>query len=89
MLWQKKSIVLQQRLLKAQVWAIDELITSTLNPIILACVMNYSKGHWLLLDALTTIITHGHGSYATTSSNNFEILTLLMLRSFFYTTICG
>jgi hypothetical protein len=84
LLWQKKSIVLQQRLPKAQVWAIDEVITSTLNPVVLACVMNYSKGHWLLLDALTTIITHGHGSYATTtSSNKFEIFDPFDVEIFF------
>jgi hypothetical protein len=40
-------------------WVIVEAITYMLNPIVLACVMNQSKGwgHWLLLDALTIAIT--------------------------------
>jgi hypothetical protein len=89
LLWQKKSIVLQQIVPKAQVWVIDvwvidEVITSTLNPIVLACVMNWCKDHWLLLDVLTTIITHGHGSYATTTSfNKFEIFDPFDVDTFF------
>jgi hypothetical protein len=38
-------------------WVIAEAITSTLNLIVFACVMNQSRGHWLLLDALTITIT--------------------------------
>jgi hypothetical protein len=34
------SMVLQQRVLKAQVWVITETITSILNHVILVCVMN-------------------------------------------------
>jgi hypothetical protein len=42
---------------KAQVWAIVKAITSCLNSIVLACVMNQSRSYWLLSDALTMIIT--------------------------------
>ncbi len=38
-------------------WVIVEAITFTLNLVVSACVMNQSRGRWLLLDALTTTIT--------------------------------
>ncbi len=41
----QKSIVLQQKVLKAQVWTIAEVIASTLNHVVCACVMNQSRGH--------------------------------------------
>jgi hypothetical protein len=53
----KKFIVLKQIISKAQVLAIAEAITSILNHVVFACVMNQSRGHWLLLDALTLTIT--------------------------------
>ncbi len=43
--------------LKAQVWAIAKIITFALNLVVSACVFNQSKGHQLLLNALTTTIT--------------------------------
>jgi len=39
------------------VWVIVETITFTLNLVISNYVMNQSRGHWLLLNALTTSIT--------------------------------
>jgi len=45
LLWQVTIFVLQQILPKAQVWAITKTITSTLNHVVSACVMNQSKGH--------------------------------------------
>jgi hypothetical protein len=53
----QKSIALQQIVPKARVWAIVEAITFTLNLIVFACVMNQSRGHWLLSNALTICIT--------------------------------
>ncbi len=41
----QKSIVLQQKILKAQMWVIVEAITYMLNPILSTCVMNQSRGH--------------------------------------------
>jgi hypothetical protein len=41
----QKSIVLQQKILKAQMWVIAKAITYMLNPIVSACVMNQSRGH--------------------------------------------
>ncbi len=37
-------------------WAIVEAFTFALNPIVSACVLNQLGGHWLLSNALTTII---------------------------------
>jgi hypothetical protein len=50
-------VALQQKMSKAQVWAIVKVITSCLNSIVSACVMNQSRSHWLLSNALTIIIT--------------------------------
>jgi len=36
----KKSMGLQHRILKAQVWAIAEVVTSTLNLVVSTCVLN-------------------------------------------------
>ncbi len=50
-------MVLQHRVLKAQVWAVAKVVTFALNLIVSTCVLNQSKGHWLSLDALPIIIT--------------------------------
>ncbi len=50
------TLTLQQRVLKTQVWVIVKILIHFLNPIVTTCVMNQSKGDWLLLDALATII---------------------------------
>jgi hypothetical protein len=50
-------VALQQRMQKAQVWAIVEAVTFCLNPFVSTYVTNQSRGHWLLLDILTTTIT--------------------------------
>ncbi len=58
-------MALQQRMPKAQVWVVVEVVTSCLNSIVSRCVMNQSRGNWLLLDTLTTtiaIIIYEHGS---------------------------
>jgi len=52
----QKIVTLQQGVLKAQVWAIAKAIISCLNFIVSACVMNQSKRHWLLSDALTIVV---------------------------------
>jgi len=53
----QKFIVLKQIKYKAQVLAIAKAITFTLNHVVSTCVMNQSKGHWLLSDALPLTIT--------------------------------
>jgi hypothetical protein len=40
----------------SQVWAIAEIISSTLNPIISSCALNRHRGYWLLSDALANAI---------------------------------
>ncbi len=49
-------MVLQQRVPKIQVWIVVKVTTSCLNFVVSTCVMNESKGHWLLSDTLTTAI---------------------------------
>jgi hypothetical protein len=49
-------MTLQQQVPKDQVWAIIEGIISCMNLVVNACVMNQSRGHWLLLDALITTV---------------------------------
>jgi len=41
----KKTLSLQERVLKAQVWAIVRTINMYLNPMVSTCVWNQSKGH--------------------------------------------
>jgi len=37
---------------KAQIWVLIKAIIYFLNHVVLACVMNQSRGHWLLSDVL-------------------------------------
>ncbi len=37
-------------------WVVYEAITHCLNLVVMACVLNQSRGHWLLLNALTIVI---------------------------------
>ncbi len=50
------TLTLQQKILKAQVHAIIEVVIQGLNFMVTTCVMNYSKGHQLLSNALVSII---------------------------------
>jgi hypothetical protein len=45
------------RVPKAQMWAIAEVLTSTLKYVVLTFMLNRLEGHWLLLYTLTTTIT--------------------------------
>jgi len=38
------------------IWHISQIIIDVLSSIISACVLNESRGHWLLFDALNVII---------------------------------
>jgi len=49
-------LLLQQKNPEAEVWVIANAIRSVLKPIVTTCVMNYSRGHWLLCDASTIYI---------------------------------
>jgi len=48
----EKTLSLQQSILKAQVWAIAKIILACLNLVVIICVLNQSRGHWLLFDIL-------------------------------------
>jgi hypothetical protein len=56
MLWEAKTLTLQQRFRKAQIWAIAKTIIHCLNLVVTTCTMNQSKGHWLLSYALIIVI---------------------------------
>jgi hypothetical protein len=88
----QKSIVLQQIIPKAQVWAIDEVITSTLNHVVATCVMNKSRGHWLFLDVLTitsTLIMEMEVLHCCSFLMGLKCLTHLKLKSSFCKTTCA
>lgn len=84
-------MALQQRMPKAQVWAVTKVVTSCLNYIVSTCVMNHSRGHWLLSDALTIIITLIVNMEATLLPlfGGPGILTHLKVRSLFCIEICS
>ncbi len=52
----RKTLTLQQRIFKTQVWAIVKAVINRLNFVVITCVMSQSRGHYLLLDALTITI---------------------------------
>jgi hypothetical protein len=37
-------------------WAIAKVVTMCLNVVVISCVLNQSRAHWLLFDALVTTI---------------------------------
>jgi hypothetical protein len=52
----QQTLALLSRITTSQVWAIVEIIVSTLNPIISSCVLNQHHGYRLLNDALANAI---------------------------------
>ncbi len=54
LLWKGKICHITKQDLKTQMLDIAKVVTSCLNPMVMACVMNQSHGHWLLFDALKT-----------------------------------
>jgi hypothetical protein len=44
----QKTSTLQPIIFKAQVWAIMEIVIHFLNHVVMTCVMNRSRNHWLL-----------------------------------------
>jgi hypothetical protein len=69
-----------RRFLKPQVWVVAEVVTFSFNPIVSTCVLNQSRGHWLLLDTLTmnmeTKLLQLFKSFEV--SNPFEVEILLL-----------
>jgi hypothetical protein len=41
----QKTQTLQQRIFKAQLWAIVEVVIHCLNPMVITCMLNQSRGH--------------------------------------------
>ena len=54
--YSRQTMALQNRVPLGQTWAVVEAISSTLSPVVSACVLNQSRGYWLLSDALASTI---------------------------------
>jgi hypothetical protein len=52
----QKILNVQQRVPKAQMWAIVEFVITSLNLVVITCVLNQSRSHGLLSNVLMTII---------------------------------
>ena len=55
--YSRQTVVLQNRVPSGQTWAVAEAISSTLSLVVSACVLNQSRGSWLLSDALASTIS--------------------------------
>jgi hypothetical protein len=49
-------LVLECKILTRQIWAIEEIIVSTLALVVSSCVLNQRRGYWLLSDAFANIL---------------------------------
>ena len=55
--YSRQNVALQARVPSWQTWAITNALVNTLSMVVSACVLNQSRGHWLLSDALHAAIT--------------------------------
>jgi hypothetical protein len=49
-------LVLQCKILTTQIWAIEEIIVSTLALLVSSCVLNQHRDYWLLSDAFANAL---------------------------------
>jgi hypothetical protein len=54
---QQKTTILHQKVPKVEVWVIAKTFTCVLNHVVIAYVMNQSRGHWLLSNVYNTRIS--------------------------------
>ena len=50
--YRRQSLKLQARVPSGMTWATARTVTQTLNPVVQQCVLNQTRGYWLLSDAL-------------------------------------
>ena len=50
--YRRQSLKLQARVPSGMTWARTRTVTQTLNPVVRQCVLNQTRGYWLLSDAL-------------------------------------
>ena len=50
--YRRQSLKLQARVPSEMTWATARTVTQTLNPVVQQCVLNQTRGYWLLSDAL-------------------------------------
>ncbi len=77
--------MLHQQIPKTQVWVVAKAIISYLNFIMITCMMNQSRGHWLLSNALTIIVNISFKVEveAMGLGDRFEIIEIFDLELFF------
>ncbi len=89
----QKTLCLYEQVLKAQMWAFVKTILACLNKSLVmnACVMNQSKGYWLLFDALniTTNLIVALESKLDFFAKGVKHLIYLMLNFTFWEIRCG
>ena len=66
--YSRQSLSLQAQIPSPQTWVIAEAVAITLSPVVTSCVLNQSRGYWLLSDAL-------HATLNTTLCFQQDILT--------------
>ncbi|KAJ7538060.1 hypothetical protein O6H91_11G033100 [Diphasiastrum complanatum] len=54
--YSRQSLALQSRVPSPQIWAIAGAVSSTLIPVAKQCVLNQTRGYWLLSDALVAAL---------------------------------
>ncbi|KAJ7552447.1 hypothetical protein O6H91_06G055400 [Diphasiastrum complanatum] len=54
--YSRQSLALQSRVPSPQIWAIAGAVSSTLIPVVKRCVLNQTRGYWLLSDALVAAL---------------------------------
>jgi hypothetical protein len=52
--YRKQSLALQAHVLDGLTWAVVRVVTETLNPVVKQCILNQTRGFWLLSDALVS-----------------------------------
>ena len=69
--YRRQSLKLQARAPSGMTWATARTVTQTLNPVVQQCVLNQTRGYWLLSDALAAafrMTIELHGVYDQSSS---------------------
>ena len=54
--YRRQSLKLQARVPSGMTWATARTVTQTLNPVVQQCVLNQTRGYWLLSDALAAAL---------------------------------
>lgn len=53
-------MALQSCVPSPRTWAVCDMVVKVLSPIVIGCVLNQNRRHWLFRDALQFVITRAH-----------------------------